>query len=99
MVLDWHHNGTRNATFLAVGLTIRKGTDLFFKEKEMFETCEKALKFADESLLGGKQRYLASDDHPTFADLAVFFDVIMLDFIKYDYSKYKHVDAWIKELR
>jgi len=99
MVLDWHHNATRNITFHVRGQTFRKGVDLGFKEKEIFEVCENALKFADENLLGGKHFYLASDDHPTYADLTVFFDVTMLDWLKYDYSKFKHVDAWLKVLR
>jgi len=83
MILDWNHNNTRFATFyLDVKFVAPKfNLPTSFKEEKSLEKVHSSLDFMENRLLK-ENEYLASNGHPTVADLQAYFDLHMLVLLK-----------------
>lgn len=59
---------------------------------------ENSLHHLNYEFLGGKRKYLASNDYPTIADIIVYYDIEMLNYVNYDLTKHKFVYEWMNKL-
>ena len=87
--LDWHHSNTRKYCI-----------ELFFNEfftnkKTDITNMEKLLNFLNSEL--SKHKYII-DDEMSIADLMLYNELIELYLIKFDYSKYPHVENFLNSM-
>ena len=96
--LHWMHHNSRMFTLKAVVPFMRPDLKVKFNPKSL-----KPLKGVCMQLEAqlSKSRYLASEDHPTIADLAVYGDVGQCQeqyLGVYDFSPYPNLVRWMKDL-
>jgi len=79
MILDWNHNNGRFGTYYIFATVVAKrlGFAHPFKEDKTLEKAISSVEFLDQRILA-ESEYVASNGHPTVADLQVFFDITML---------------------
>lgn len=70
MVLDWNHNNARNATMFVFTKVFapKLGIQTPYKEDKTLESVLNSLDFIENRFLA-EHEYVATDVHPTFADL------------------------------
>lgn len=98
--LDFHHSFTRRAARL-----FRAGfRELFPKDKftdEDIQAEQKALKRTltfIENIFLKENKFLILPDKPTIADISAVCELIQLYTIKFDFTQYPKIDAWMKRV-
>lgn len=98
--LDFHHSNTRKCTGLAFNVLfapILGKVDPTFNREIYTKAVEKALNnFASIYL---KEKNFLGGEQPNIGDLIAFHDITMLELLKFDFSAYPSIEAWLARLR
>jgi len=97
--LDWHHTNTRRAArlFLATNKKLFPQLPFNFDLEEEQKATLYALKMLETHWLKDR-KYIASNDNMTIADLAACCELMQLDLIRFDFSKFPKVKGWMDRL-
>jgi len=102
--MHWHHTHTRSGTMKLMVLNAfpPKNIPLEVALAGGKREFERSLKFLETSFVSNPRRFLASDDHPSIADLLLLPEIDQhypdaSNLI--DYTPYPHIQQWVEEVR